>query len=115
MENMFFLISVLTILGGFVIAGLAIVTDHKQKMLMIEKGLIEEKKPLPGLRSGLTFTLLGCICLLIFWEWQSILGPIPWYSPGGVLLALGLAQLGYYGLMRKDMRRVEKKYPSRAV
>lgn len=115
MEDMFFLISVFTIFGGFSVAILAIVTDHKQKMLLIEKGLVDERKPLPGLRSGLTFSLLGSVCLLIFWEWRSVLGVIPWYSPGGVFLALGLAQLGFYTAMRRDTKKAEKRYSSRAI
>jgi drug/metabolite transporter (DMT)-like permease len=109
MEEMFFLISVLTIFGGFSVAILAIVSDHKQKMLLIEKGLIEEKKALPGLRSGLVFSFLGAILLLIFWEWRSILGIIPWYSAGGILLAFGLAQLIYFMALKRESKRPKRE------
>jgi len=115
MENMYFFIPVITILGGFTIAILTIFTDHKQKMLLIEKGLIEEKKPYPGLRSGLTFTLLGIIFLMIFQEWAASLQVIPWYSPGAVFLALGAAQLSYYILIKRDVRKLEKTYSDRAL
>lgn len=115
MENMVFLISVITILGGFSIAVLAIMTNHKQKVLLIEKGLVREEKSHPGLRSGLTFTLLGIISLLLFRQWSSILGTMPWYTPGAILLALGLAQLGYYRLIRQDARKAAKKLPLSSV
>ncbi|MGI6226364.1 MAG: hypothetical protein ACOYJ1_08935 [Peptococcales bacterium] len=111
MENMFFLISVITILGGFSVAILAIVTNHKQKILLIEKNLVEEKKAHPGLRSGLTFALLGTFFLLLFWEWNSALSPVPWYTPGAFCLTLGLAQLLFYSLVRFDTRKDKKKIP----
>jgi hypothetical protein len=109
MENMFFLISVIIIFGGFSVAILSIVSDHKQKMLLIEKGLIEEKRALPGLRSGLVFSFLGGILLLVFWEWRSILGAIPWYSVGGILMAFGLAQLIYFIALKKDTKKYKRE------
>ncbi|NLT94324.1 MAG: hypothetical protein GXW85_02135 [Clostridia bacterium] len=112
MEYMFFLISVITIFGGFSVAILAIVSDHKQKMLLIEKGLIEQKKTLPGLRSGLLFSFLGTVFLLVFWEWRSMLGTIPWYSVGGILMAFGLAQLGYFIVLKREGRKSGKERPA---
>ncbi|KJS19452.1 MAG: hypothetical protein VR72_18560 [Clostridiaceae bacterium BRH_c20a] len=115
MESMYFITTIITIFGGFTIAILAILTDHKQKMLLIERGLIEEKKPYPGLRSGLTFTLLGIISLLIFRSWTSIFQVIPWYSPGAVFLAFGVAQLSYYFLIKRDANKLDKTYSDRAL
>ncbi|KJS86025.1 MAG: hypothetical protein JM58_07590 [Peptococcaceae bacterium BICA1-8] len=115
MESMYFIITIIVIVGSFTIAILTILTDHKQKMLLIEKGQIEEKKPFPGLRSGLTFTLLGIISLVIFQGWAGSFQIIPWYSPGVVFLALGVSQLSYYYLIKRDAHKLEKTYSDRAL
>ncbi|MFZ7104792.1 MAG: hypothetical protein ACOWWO_19320 [Peptococcaceae bacterium] len=103
MEYLTLAVPVVAVLGGLFIAVIAILTDHKQKMFMIEKGIAENNYSSPGLRSGLTFSFLGGALIFVFRNLAGLLG-IPWYAPGAILIALGIAQLIFYLINRKDMR-----------
>jgi len=87
--------------GCLFIAFLAIFTEHRQRMLMIKKGIHPDLKndfTPSGLKSGLIFTFGALVVLMSTKDLGKISGYLPWYGPGGILLALGLANLTYYFL-----------------
>lgn len=103
--NLFLLL--VPIIGGLSIAIIAIVTDHKQKILMIQKGLNINSYCQPGLRSGLTFTFLGTALTLLMINMGNFFG-VPWYAPGIILITLGMAQLLFYFLSKKDLQHIHR-------
>lgn len=100
------MIWVLIPLVGILCGMLAIYTEHKQKMAMIEKGLKPEElhpphKPEDILIGGLVVIGIGLAFLL-----TKVLGRLtPWLMlPGFILLFIGIAlTVGYY-LTRKSRK-----------
>ena len=92
------LIPILGIVCGIICGSLAIWTDHKQKMAMIEKGIKPEelrpRRPEDLLIAGLVVIAIGAAFLLVhFW-----IGLTRWLTlPGFILLFIGVAlSSGYY-------------------
>lgn len=92
-----------------VVAGVVVIVilRHRQRMAMIEKGIMPEpKKPEAHLRRGLILSFIGGGILAFF----SIAIPIGFVFPnepmqmlafgGVILLAIGIAEIVYYGLTR---------------
>ncbi|MFZ5943969.1 MAG: hypothetical protein ACOYVD_07645 [Bacillota bacterium] len=94
-------IPVLAILGGLTIAIIALVTDHKQKILIIERGVDNLGYSSPGLRSGLTFSFLGVAFIYFFNDYEKL---------GGLLMVFGLSQLIYFLVERKERKLLHKKF-----
>jgi len=100
------LIPILGILCGIICGSLAIWTDHKQKMAMIEKGIKPEelhpRRPEDILIAGLVVIGIGIAFLLVhFW-----IGLTRWLTlPGFILLFIGIALTTSYYLTREKVKR----------
>ena len=102
MEWMALLIPIVGIVFGLGIVLMAIWTEHKRDMALIEKGLYTESRRDSHGRNalvwGLILTLVG-VALVIAW---TILGNRALVLPGLIGAAIGIALLIYAGIVKRD-------------
>lgn len=102
------ILSLAAIFIVFSISVIVVITGHRQQMLMIEKGINPQfRRASSGLKSGLVFTFLGIVLLAVFFGYGKIFPNLPWYTPGSIVLAVGLANLAYFLLRgRKETKHL---------
>jgi heme O synthase-like polyprenyltransferase len=101
-EELIFVIPIVGIVLGLGLAALALWTEHKRDMTLIEKGLYPVKKPAPPgqttLAWGLILTLVGIAFVI-----ASVSLPDPaLLLPGLLLTALGIALLIYTAIVKRQ-------------